>query len=363
MTLQDALGTVRERVNRYRDTPINEQNTKATLIEPILRALGWDVEDLDEVQREFKPKSADNPVDYALLTLRTPRLFVEAKGLNENLEDRRWASQIMGYASVAGVEWVVLTNGDEYRIYNAHAPVPVEEKIFRVVRITDEESQPEDTLPLLSKERMQENQIQVLWKAQFVDRQVQNVVSAFFSPDPAPSIVNLIRKEVPSLAPSDIRASLNRLRIRFDYPTTVFIRTAVSNNSTPSRITPVKKRTKKATQPLAPSLLDLITAGIITPPMAVETTFKKQRVKATIENNGDITFNGVIYHSLSLAAGYARNSVSGLPKDGRHMWQTNGWTFWKFKDTDGQWKVMDVLRNQCIQKGFPNAQAVESLDL
>ena len=36
----------------------------------------------------------------------------------------------MGYAIVAGVEWVVLTDGNEYRIYNTHAPVPVAEKLF-----------------------------------------------------------------------------------------------------------------------------------------------------------------------------------------------------------------------------------------
>lgn len=39
--LQDALRGVRERIARYRDSAINEQNTKATLIEPIFRALGW----------------------------------------------------------------------------------------------------------------------------------------------------------------------------------------------------------------------------------------------------------------------------------------------------------------------------------
>ena len=40
-------------------------------------------------------------MDYGLLALRAPKLFVEAKPLGENLDDRRWASQIMGYASVA----------------------------------------------------------------------------------------------------------------------------------------------------------------------------------------------------------------------------------------------------------------------
>ena len=64
------------RIAGARDRRINEQNVKATLIEPILEALGWDIRDWDEVHREYRGKSADRPVDYALKILRTPRLFL-----------------------------------------------------------------------------------------------------------------------------------------------------------------------------------------------------------------------------------------------------------------------------------------------
>ena len=40
---------------------LNEQDTKATLIEPVLRALGWKVEDVDEVRREYTAKRRDRP--------------------------------------------------------------------------------------------------------------------------------------------------------------------------------------------------------------------------------------------------------------------------------------------------------------
>ena len=67
---------------------------------------------------------------------REPVLFIEAKGLDEALNDRRWASQIVSYAMVAGVEWVILTNGDGYRIYNSHASVALDDKLFRSVQIS-----------------------------------------------------------------------------------------------------------------------------------------------------------------------------------------------------------------------------------
>lgn len=52
--LEAVLESVRDRTGRYRGQTIGEQNTKNVLIEPVLRALGWDVEDPDEVWREFR---------------------------------------------------------------------------------------------------------------------------------------------------------------------------------------------------------------------------------------------------------------------------------------------------------------------
>ncbi len=171
--LARTLKELRGRIARVRSPGLNEQNTKATLIEPVLRALGWDTEDVEEVVREYRIKSRDKPVDYGLLVLRTPRLFVEAKALGENLDDRRWTNQIMGYAGVAGVQWIVLTDGNEYRIYNTHAPVSVEEKLFRTVRVSDDGPLLHETLELLAKDRLEENRIEQLWRANFVDRQVK----------------------------------------------------------------------------------------------------------------------------------------------------------------------------------------------
>ena len=125
--LTAALANVRDRIAKHQGQAIGEENTTHALIEPVLRALGWDVEDLDEVRCEYKLKQGDNPVDYALFVHGNLRLFVEAKALGENLD--HMAGQIMGYAGVAGVvEWIVLTDGNEYRIYNAHAPVPITQK-------------------------------------------------------------------------------------------------------------------------------------------------------------------------------------------------------------------------------------------
>jgi predicted type IV restriction endonuclease len=217
--LGDELDTVRNRIRRFGGRrEINEQNTKATLVEPVLRSLGWNVEDLDEVQREYRLRSSDKPVDYALLILRTPRLFVEVKAFGHNLDDSKWANQIMGYAAVAGVKWVVLTDGNEYRIYNSHASVPIAEKLFRTVCISDDgDPSVEKTLSLLSKDRLGENEIDQHWNAFFVDQQVAAALKEMFDDEPDKSLITLLKKRI-GLGRPDIRASLARAVLQVDFP-------------------------------------------------------------------------------------------------------------------------------------------------
>jgi hypothetical protein len=165
--LQDAIRQRTALIQRFQDRGLGEENTKASLIEPILEALGWAIRDPDEVHREFRSDPRDNPVDYSLALLRKPRLLVESKGLGEDLTERKWIGQILGYATVAGVEWCVLTDGDEYRIYNAAAgSLDAEEKLFCQIKLSS--TPPETaarTLRLLSRGNMEDNLIDALWKA------------------------------------------------------------------------------------------------------------------------------------------------------------------------------------------------------
>ncbi len=71
--------------------------------------------------------------------LRKPRLLVEAKGLGDVLSDRKWIGQILGYAAVAGVEWCVLTDGNEYRFYNATVPLDADDKLFYHVKLSEDD--------------------------------------------------------------------------------------------------------------------------------------------------------------------------------------------------------------------------------
>jgi len=352
--LGPAIAIVRARITKFGGQTIGEENTKHALIEPVLRALGWDVEDLDEVRCEYKLKQADNPVDYALFVHGGLRLLVEAKALGENLT--KYAHQIMGYAGVAGiVEWIVLTDGNEYRIYNAYAPVPIDQKLFKRVAVASDEPGLTDTLGLLSKAQLQGTVIDDLWRAYFVDRQVKKAVEDLSGLEAPTDFVNLVRKRVPALSPAEVRQSLGRATLSLDYPAFKLAQTVPAGPKAPigpAAVVPIAAKDvgdKDSGAGKTPwrhvTLKDLISSGVIVLPLDLMTTYRGHQLTARIEADATVTWNGSAYDSLSTAGGMARKSIVGAPP-GREYPRTNGWTFWRFRDADGQLVIVDVLRQR-----------------
>ena len=345
--LRDTIARLRTRIEQFRGRgeSIGEQNTKAVLIDPLLSALGWNLQELGEVRREYKYKPQDSPVDYALFILRTPRLFIEAKDLSADPHDRKWISQVLGYATVVGVEWCVLTNGDEYRLYNAHAAVDVDQKLFRSVRISDPTSTEYtlDTLYLLSKDKMGEKLIDVLWRSHFIDHHVGQVFRRLVS-TPDPRLVRLIRKGRPELSPAEIRDSLKRADVEISFP-------AVPTFEPTPNEEPEKPRPVKPHSGPTPQVSDLIEAGLISPPLELEKRYKGHLLRATILQDGRVMFGGQAYNSLSTAAGMARKTIVG-DSPGHPYPPTNGWTFWGFRDAKtGELTVIDSLRQAYLSRG------------
>lgn len=309
MTLRDTIKDCVERLDRYahQRQRIGEQNTKAGLIEPLIAALGWDILDPDEVHREYRRRGTDNPVDYALLIMRTPRLFIEAKGLGENLDDPRWANQTISYAAVAGVEWVALTDGAEWRIYNAHAPVPIEQKLFRSVRLAEDLDQAAEVLALLGRDDLRDNRIQELWASYFVDRQVHRALAALFTgQEPPRELVNLVAKNTSNLSRADVKASLMRTRASFDFPTTMSllstqppvtmppsdVPTAPSRSAISAPRSGTARRMAVSAAERSISVRDLIDAGVLTLGQPLMAEWRRQRRQADLLPDGTLRVTG-----------------------------------------------------------------------
>jgi predicted type IV restriction endonuclease len=345
--LQDTIREVVARIRKYQDRSLGEQNTKASLIEPILEALGWDIRDPDEVHREFKPTTQDKPVDYSLTLLRKPRLFVEAKGLNETLSDRKWIAQVLGYATVAGVEWCVLTDGNEYRFYNATVPLDADEKLFFLIKLTDGlVDEAVRILKLISRNDMAENLLEVLWNAHYVDRRVKQALLEMFTTRDR-GLIRLIRRKASKLSPKEIVESLRRLDIRVESPTPMpepsnHGRVRVSKASREER----KHRTGKLKSHYTATLVDIIGASLLSPPIKLFRKYKGKMMEATLLPDGAVEFEGNRYDRCSTAAEIARSTITG-----RKM-STNGWIFWQVLDANGKKSTLfDVRQRFLVMKG------------
>lgn len=131
---------------------MSEADTISTLIEPLLETLGWSVRDPDEVGRGY-PISKGERTDYVDIALKLnnkPVVFIEAKSIDISLQDYM-AEQPMRYANAEGVSWFALTNGLEWRLYNAFWKIKgIEQKMLFKLSI-DEFIKKTDLLTTLSK--------------------------------------------------------------------------------------------------------------------------------------------------------------------------------------------------------------------
>jgi hypothetical protein len=375
--LATAIEKLRDRIGRMRDggPPVGEQNTKTSLINPLLAAIGWDLENIDEVFLEYRSDPRDNPVDYALFVLGEPRLFVEAKALGADLGDRRWICQIFTYATVVGVEWCVLTNGDEYRLYNCHAPVDADEKLFRRVRISNPESHRDTvrTLELLSKNDLGDKRLNALWKVQWIERGVKKALQRLvWNRDDG--LVRLIRERSADLSPGDIRGALDRAHVRLEFSDVglAALRADATNRrpaktAAPAGNAPAPDKPKPAPaaagrhRPVSPTasglalrsprwltLSHLIAATVVEAPLELEGAARGQRLIATVRPDGMVVFRGRAYASLTIAANIARGAGIGGPTESR-LWRADGWTFWKYRDPGtGHLEAVDSLRRRFV---------------
>lgn len=109
--LSDVLSLIRESANRYRAPLVrNEAATRAVLIDPVLRALGWDIADTNMVEVE---KTLDRArADYALYDNNEHVcVIIEAKSLGTDLKQPDLIMSLVNYAFTFQLQDIFLTDG------------------------------------------------------------------------------------------------------------------------------------------------------------------------------------------------------------------------------------------------------------
>ncbi len=110
--------SLEEQLEKIRSGPVpqNEESAKFQLIAPVLRSLGWDYTDANEVGFEHSVGGKKGGrVDIALRSGGRVVALIEAKAPTEDLD--RHVEQVLGYAYHEGVDICVLTTGLEWRLF------------------------------------------------------------------------------------------------------------------------------------------------------------------------------------------------------------------------------------------------------
>jgi hypothetical protein len=120
--LSDAINQVKISAAQYQQTlRRNEAATRAVLIDPILRALGWDTANTYMV--EVEKTLAQTRVDYALYDHNADvKIIIEAKALGGNLHQQNIVMSLVTYAFTYGIQDIFLTDGLVWEHYTNFQP-------------------------------------------------------------------------------------------------------------------------------------------------------------------------------------------------------------------------------------------------
>ena len=136
--LVDEIERVKSQINNSgASLRSSEKRTGRILIDPMLQALGWDTGDGLLVISEYNIDG--ERVDYALIGAdQQPVAIVEAKKLDEPLSRHR--EQVARYAKKTRRGFSVLTNGNEWEVYDNSKPGRFEQRRILMVSIAEHSS-------------------------------------------------------------------------------------------------------------------------------------------------------------------------------------------------------------------------------
>lgn len=140
----------------------NEGDTRMLVNRMLTDVLGYD--EFGELTTEYAVKGEF--ADYGIRIDRDLVAFVEVKRVATKLGAKHLRQAEM-YAVNEGVEWIILTNGADWRAYHLSAGLPVEIDLALEVNLVGDATPGQKAAQLfyLSRESLKRRQIDELWKA------------------------------------------------------------------------------------------------------------------------------------------------------------------------------------------------------
>lgn len=139
-------------VAKAQEKDINESDTVTIISDILSDVFGYDK--YTEITSEFAIKKTY--VDLAIKLNGVPKLLIEAKAAGLDLKEQH-IKQAVDYGSNSGVEWVILTNGVNWKVYNIVFGKPVNAELvyeFNLTTVSTKKQSDLEALYYLTREAM-----------------------------------------------------------------------------------------------------------------------------------------------------------------------------------------------------------------
>lgn len=192
---------------KARSADINESDTVTIIADMLSDIFGFDK--YSEITSEYAIKKTF--CDLAILIDGKPGLLIECKAIGMSLKDD-FVRQATGYAADSGIDWVVLTNGIDWKIFKVLFTKPIEKELVYSFDITAMSPKKQSDLEMLfylcheaisgkSKNTLEELHIQKQLVNKFV-------VGQIICTEP---VIDTIRKQLRKLS-ADIKSTNEEIR-------------------------------------------------------------------------------------------------------------------------------------------------------
>lgn len=208
--IKKSLPKLKRLVEKGKLEEYKEADTRK-IVNVALEALGWDSFENITAEQMINSRYAD----YVVKTEDEQLFVVEVKQIGLKLKDTH-LNQARQYAVDEGIDWIVLTNGDDWNVYKTtiEGKIPVTKLVFKLT-LTDDEMKPAqktELLYLLSEEANRKKEIEDYYDKR-VALSAENLADHILGDD----VINKLRLSIKSttgqkLANSEIaRALVTRL--------------------------------------------------------------------------------------------------------------------------------------------------------
>lgn len=155
--LQDGSKKFKPIINKLKKADVNESDTVTVIVDMLTEILGYDK--YNEITSEYAIRKSY--CDLAIKLEDKVSILIEAKAIGITLKHDH-IKQAIDYGSNQGVDWVILTNADDWKVYKLIYSKPIDKELiyeFNISEFNVNSSADIELLYYISKEGFSKNTI------------------------------------------------------------------------------------------------------------------------------------------------------------------------------------------------------------